>query len=69
MSQPTVSKADLEWQAEEDFRTLANAEEVKADRARLAKAKRAGKDIIKKEERALKSKKRVATPSAKGKRK
>ena len=34
-----VSKSEAQWQAEDDARTLLRAEEIKADKARVGKAK------------------------------
>lgn len=34
----TISKEEQKWRAEDDMRTLLRAEEIKSDRARLAKA-------------------------------
>ena len=38
------SKSEKDWMAEDDFRTLARAREIEADRARLARAKAAAKN-------------------------
>lgn len=37
---PKISKEEQDWRAEDDARTLANAEEIKADKARLSRAKK-----------------------------
>ena len=37
-------KSEKDWMAEDDFRTLARAREIEADRARLARAKAAAKN-------------------------
>lgn len=37
---PTISKEEQEWRAEDDARTLTQAEEIKADKARYARAKK-----------------------------
>lgn len=58
---PTVeAKSDEAWRAEEDFRTLTNAEEVLADKRRLSRAKRAGRTLVSKEKKALARKEKVA---------
>jgi hypothetical protein len=54
-------KGEALWQAEDDFRTLANAEEITSDRGRLGKAKRAGRALVKREKAALAKKERVAS--------
>lgn len=38
-NQVAVSKPDAEWEAEDDVRTLARAEEIRRDPKRLARAK------------------------------
>lgn len=53
------SKSEKDWMAEDDFRTLARAREIEADRARLARAKAAAK------EQAAKAAKLAATIGAK----
>lgn len=53
------SKPEKDWMAEDDFRTLARAREIEADRARLARAKAAAK------EQAAKAAKLAATIGAK----
>lgn len=60
-----MPKPNAAWEAESDFRTLAGAEEVKSDRARLGKAKKAGQKIIREEKKALIVKQRVAKPAPK----
>lgn len=35
---PTVTESDRDWRAEDDMRTLARAEEIKADKKRFAAA-------------------------------
>ncbi len=58
-----MAKSNATWEAESDFRTLASAEEVKSNRARLGKAKRAGAKIVREEKKALIVKQRVAKPA------
>lgn len=59
---PTVRqpKTEDQWQAEDDFRTLTQAEEVMVDTKRLNKAKKAGKALVAKEKKALARKEKVA---------
>lgn len=52
-----LSVDDKKWRAEQDMDTLTRAEEIRADRKRLSAARKAGKDSIKKVEKALKGKK------------
>ncbi len=58
-----MRKAEAKWEAENDFRALAGAEEIKSDRARLGKAKKAGVKIVREERKALIVKQRVAKPA------
>ncbi len=52
---PKLTKQELDERADWDFETLARAEEIKADKARLNRATRAGRAKVKKNERVLKS--------------
>jgi hypothetical protein len=61
----SVPKNTRDWEAEDDFRTLARAEEIKSSRGRLSKAKTAGRRIVKEEQKALRNKQRVANPPTK----
>ena len=61
----SMAKSNAVWEAESDFRSLAGAEEVKSDRTRLAKAKKAGQKIIREEKKALIVKQKVAKPAPK----
>ena len=38
------SKSEKDWMAEDDFRTLARAREIEADKARLSRAKKAAQE-------------------------
>jgi hypothetical protein len=58
-------KSARDWEAEEDFRTLARAEEIRSSRGRLSKAKTAGRRIVKEEQKALRNKQKVANPKPK----
>lgn len=52
-------KSEKDWMAEDDFRTLARAREIEADKARLDRAKKAA------QEQAAKAAKLAATIGAK----
>jgi hypothetical protein len=56
-----MTAADRRWQAEDDFRTLTSTEEIKSDRRRLSRAKRAGKKMVKDAKKALTRQQRVAS--------
>lgn len=58
-------KSEDTWEAESDFRTLANAEEIKGNPTKLRKAKTAGKRLVKEEQKALQVKQRVAGKTSK----
>lgn len=62
-----IVKAKDDWQAQEDFRALARAEEIQANKARLARAKRAGRKIVEQEQKALNVKQRVVGGRRRGK--
>ncbi len=55
--------SEAQFQAEDDFRSLTNAEGVKSDSKRLGAAKRAGKKVVSREKKALAIKQRVAKPT------
>ncbi len=57
---PKKISTEEDWEARYDFETLARAEEIKKDKVRSAKAKKAGEFIIKKQESTLKSLKAVS---------
>ena len=40
-------KTEKDWEAEDDFRTLARAEEIKRDKKRMGKARKAGTNVLK----------------------
>lgn len=44
---PTVSREEESWRAESDAETLARAAEIKADKARMAKAAAAAQKMLK----------------------
>lgn len=43
IASPKMSKSDREWEAENDARTLADAEAIKVDNTRLKRAQKAAK--------------------------
>jgi membrane protein involved in colicin uptake len=53
-------KTEAEWQAEDDARSLAQAEEIKADKARLDKAQSAAKRMADEEAERAKAMRKVA---------
>ena len=53
-------KSDEQWQREEDAYTLAKAEEIKSDPARLSKAKQTAKQLLDDQRRQASSLSRVA---------
>ena len=57
-----IAKADMEWRAQDDARTLMYAEEVKADKSRLSRAKKAALKIAKEKEREVKAIRKIAKP-------
>ena len=58
---PTKSADELRWEARDDARTLARAEEIKADKERLSRAKEGAKEILKEEADRLKGLSKIAT--------
>lgn len=44
---PTAMRQEDEWQAEDDLRTLINAEKIKADKKRLAAAMKKKREMKK----------------------
>jgi len=60
MSPISREKTDAEWQAEEDARSLARAEEIKADESRLSKAQDAAKVMADEEAEKAKAMRKVA---------
>jgi len=57
---PNVTKQERDWMAEDDLRTLTRAEEIKADRKRMAAAKKAGTRVLKEKKQEVKSIQRIA---------
>lgn len=55
---------DAEWRAQDDARTLAVAEEIKADKDRLSKAAAAAGQMVAKEKEGLKALAKVAGKSS-----
>lgn len=55
-----ISAEEAEWRRQDDARTLARAEEIKADKERLAEAHRGAKEILEKEATRLKGLSKVA---------
>ena len=48
-----ADKTDAQWQAEEDARTLARAEEIKSNTGRMDRARAAAKEMLYEEEKRL----------------
>ena len=55
----SMSAEDLKWQGRSDARTLAEAEAIKADKARLENAKKEAKSMIAEREKELNGMKKV----------
>lgn len=55
-----MSKQEKEWMAQDDMRTLARAEEIKADKQRLSKAKQVGNKMAKEKMQEAKAMQKVA---------
>ncbi len=64
---PAVTGEDRKWQAENDFRTLADAEEIRGNKARTSRAKSAGRKIVQEATKALRAKEKVARRGPRGK--
>ena len=60
-----MSAEDLKWQGRSDARTLAEAEAIKADKARLENAKKEAKSMIAEREKELNGMRKVAGKSQK----
>ena len=60
-----MSAEDLKWQGRSDARTLAEAEAIKADKARLENAKKEAKSMIAEREKELNGMRKVAGTSPK----
>ena len=55
-----VNKTEADWQAEDDAQTLARAEQIKEDKARLTAAQQAAKRLLKEEEERTRGMRKVA---------
>lgn len=55
-----LDSRELDWRAENDARTLAEAEVIKADKKRLAKAQSAATEMLKERQDGLKGLAKVA---------
>lgn len=55
MAGAIAEKTDAEWQAEQDARTLADAQEIKSDPKRAARALKAAKKMVTDAEKTLKA--------------
>lgn len=60
MSYPVVSAEDLKWRARSDARTLAEAEEIKADRQRMALAQKEARNMVEEKQSELRGISKVA---------
>ena len=60
-----MSAEDLKWQGRSDARTLAEAEAIKADKARLENAKKEAKSMVAEREKELNGIRKVAGKSQK----
>ena len=60
-----MSAEDLKWQGRSDARTLAEAEAIKADKARLENAKKEAKSMVEEREKELNGMRKVAGKSQK----
>ena len=60
-----MSAEDLKWQGRSDARTLAEAEAIKADKARMENAKKEAKIMIAEREKELNGMRKVAGKSQK----
>ena len=60
MMYPMMTEEDKKWQRREDARTLARAEEIKADKERLKNAHIGAKEILEEEAERLKGLSKVA---------
>ena len=49
----TMTAQDKKWRAQSDARTLAEAQEIRSDKSRLAPAKIAAKEIIRNHQKAI----------------
>ena len=58
--EPKMSPEELKWQRRDDARTLARAEEIKADKERYANAKKGAKDLLEERAKELRGLEKVA---------
>ena len=56
---PRLTKQEKEWQAQDDARTLASAEEVKSDKPRLNAAKKQARIMAKEQQQRASSLKKI----------
>jgi len=64
MKQPVMSRADKEWQAKDDARTIATANEILADSKRKSAAISAAKTLVKEQEKTIQTLRKVTlTPT------
>lgn len=64
VAQPRLTTQDRIWQAEDDARTLARAEEIRKDAKRLNLAKAQANKMIKDQENSLKAIKKIKSIKA-----
>lgn len=65
MAQPKLTANDKKWMAQDDARTLAQAEAIKADPKRVAAAKKEAANMVKEQEQRTKALKTVANKPVK----
>lgn len=58
-----MEKSEKEWMAESDMRTLAEAEQIKSDKQRMTRAKRAGQRLLKEKKKELTALQKVSKKS------
>lgn len=56
-----MSEEDRRWQRQADARTLANAEQIKADKKRYSEAQKGAKEILQEEARRLEGLSKIAS--------
>lgn len=66
MNKP-MPMTEKDWQAQDDANTLARAAEIKADKARMAKASQAAKKLVEEAAARAKAMKQIARTSKRGK--
>jgi hypothetical protein len=57
-----MSEKIKDWEAEDDLRTLARAEEIKADKKRMQRAQKAGKRVLKDKQKEVRTISSIAKP-------